>query len=321
MVGSITLSVEIELGWGVHDLTAPDRYSSLSRTRDPETETLEKFLDLCEKLTIPVSFDVVGHLFLDGCTGNHHGPHTSGWFSNDPGTDVDRDPLFYAPDLVDRIAAVTVEHELCTHTFSHVLCDSVPRDVLEWELELAATVHADRGFPRPESLVPPRHRPVRNSVVREHGIRTVRVPIHDPPTNAADRLAGMGRSLSRLIGRSHPVCLPRTVNGVVETYSTLEPSLTAPFLPAGQDPAHPALRAIGLDRRQRLQRRYLREGLEATVEADSFAHFWTHLFNMSNEEQWPPVESFLRAIARRRDQGSVEILTMDALPDRVRSTA
>lgn len=103
--------MEVELGWGVHDLGTYDHLSPDARV---ERAYLRRLLARCEETNIPILFNVVGHLLLDGCDGNHAGPYPSNWFDADPGTNLETDGLFYAPDIVDQIAASPVAHELCS---------------------------------------------------------------------------------------------------------------------------------------------------------------------------------------------------------------
>ncbi|OQX96824.1 MAG: hypothetical protein B6I20_13960 [Bacteroidetes bacterium 4572_117] len=44
------------------------------------------------------------------------------WFEADPCTNVDKDPEWYAPDLVKNIKNSTTKHEFGCHTFSHIDC-------------------------------------------------------------------------------------------------------------------------------------------------------------------------------------------------------
>jgi hypothetical protein len=113
MTGELVISIEIELGWNRGGL------SWISDGRTVETEILRDLLTLCDRRKIPLSFDVVGHLFHDDCSGSHEGPHESGWFDLDPGTSLETDPEFYAPDIVRLIDRSDVRHEICTHSYSH----------------------------------------------------------------------------------------------------------------------------------------------------------------------------------------------------------
>lgn len=310
MTGKITISLELELGWGMHDLEDPNKFEALSDGRVAETETLHRLLDVCDELGLPITFDAVGHLLLDSCTGAHDGPYPEGWFDEDPGGDVDSNPLFFAPDLVEAISDADVEHEICTHTFSHILCDETPPTLLDHELDRCAQVHQDAGLSPFKSFVPPRHHTPDRDVLRRHGIETVRVATNEPATGAVSAWAQRARSFSRILGRKHPVRQLHESAGVTETYTSVEPSLTAPFLPTGQAPPHPAFRPFPLHYRKQIQTRYLNTALEDAIRSESHAHLWSHLFNMANEPQWSVIHPFLRRVAAERDRGRISVERM-----------
>lgn len=321
MVGTIIISLEVELAWGVQHL--PDQEGMERHSPDGEQERayLDRLLSLCDDLDLPLSFDVVGHLLLEGCEGDHDGPHEAGWFDGDPGTDSERDPLFYAPDVVDRIRSAGADHEICTHTFSHVRCDEVNREVLDWELDASDRVHERYGLPKPRSFVPPVHGPPPMAALARHGIRVARRPVQYEPPVASTPDSWLRQLTPRrpyplqVLARRHPVRDPDVVAGVIQTYSTWHTSLTAPYLPSGQRDVHTVFRQIPVTLRQRLHDRYLRGGLDAAIEQDSHAHFWCHLFDLANEKQWPPIEAFLQKLAAAREDGSIRILTMAELAD------
>lgn len=303
MVGTVTISVEVELGWGYHDIESQERYKSFSDRRTRETETLDRFLDRLDEFDLPISFDVVGHLFLDNCSGNHDGPYSESWFDEDPGTDRDTDPLFYAPDLVDAIDSAETDHEICTHTFSHVLCDEISDATLRTELECSRELHKKHLGDEPRSLVTPRHRDVSRSVLRECDIDVIRVPVEDLPEGRLSRL------YHYLFGQ-HPVVNPTRKDGIVETYTSTAMSLTAYHLPRGQRQPHPAFRVIPKRLRQRLHRRYLDDALQRAIEQDSHIHLWTHLHDLANESQWPTVSTFLKSLSDAASGGDVRIAAM-----------
>lgn len=308
MPGRVTMSVEVELGWGYHDLGTTDPFSD---GRVAETERLSALLDLCDRLDVQFTFDVVGALMLPSWPEDLDAPHEVGWFDGVPPTGSADDPLFFAPDLVQAIDDATVDHEIATHTFSHVLFDDLPRSVARWELERARRAHEEFGLDPPVSLVPPRHYRPQADVLRAEGIEIVRTPGYLPAPSKS-------RKLDRLLLESQPPTPPRLVDGVVETYCTEYTSLTAASLPAGQLPVHPVFRPIPVDVRQHLHERYLEGAVDAAVEADSYTHLWCHLYDMANDRQWEPIRSFLQSLADRRDRGEVEVLTMAGLNEEVR---
>ena len=284
MSGSTTISVEIELAWGFHDKQPPSEVPELSENGQQERETLQWLLNLCDKHGITITFDIVGHLLLDSCSGRHDGPHADGWFARDPGTSVGEDPLFYAPEVVEWIRAADVDHEICTHTFSHVLCDEVSEEVLDWELTTVADLHDETVA----SLVPPRHRAPPYGVLRDRDIDTIRLADEaaTPPASTIKRYLWT-------LTRNHPLDEPRTESGVVETRTSPLVTLTAPYLSRGVADPHPAYRIVPRSLRQRTHERFLTSALQRAVSQKRNVHYWTHLYNLAHEAQKPCIERFL----------------------------
>jgi len=307
MTGTVTLSVEIELGWGVHDI---GEYGHLSEDGRAEREFLRKLLDVCDETEIPISFDAVGHLLLASCEGSHAGPYPDGWFDADPGTDVAVDPLFYAPDMIENVRARSTDHELCTHTFSRTPHGSVSTAAVDADLGHAQRVHEDVLGERTRSLVPPRHMAPPSHVLRSNGIDVVR--------EAANRRASnlLGRAKELLLGPP-PMGDPTIEDGVCRTLSTTYPNLAAASLPSGKRPAKPLFRAVPTRIRQRFHRQYLERATMQAIERDTHLHLWCHLYDIANDAQLAPLAGYLRTLERLRDRGRVDIAVMERLPERV----
>ncbi|UIP00781.1 hypothetical protein Hbl1158_05330 [Halobaculum sp. CBA1158] len=303
--GTLTISVEIELGWGVHDLSG-SAAEHLSTDGSPERAHLRKLLRAADACGVPITFDVVGHLLLDDCDGSHSGPYEPGWFDADPGTDAAADPLYYAPEVAPAVLDAAVDHELCTHTFSHVLCGSVDRAVVDHELRRARALHdeLDAGS---ASIVPPRHSRPPNDLLREHGVRAARYAVD---TSGNGRL----RRLRELTVGPHPLWEPAVVDGVLETYCTTYPSLTAASLPSGQSPAPAPFRSVPAAVRRRLHGRYLRRSTRRAIETGTPLHLWCHLYDLSNPHQWAVVAEYLEFLATV-PEGDLRIRTMASLAD------
>jgi len=301
MAATVTLSIEVELAWGRHDLPGGGR-QVLDPERTAETSALQRLLATCDRLDLPISFDVVGHLLHESCDGTHDSPHEPGWFDADPGSDVGTDPLFYAPDLVERIDDATTDHEICTHTYSHALCDEISKETLEWEFERVETLHAAAGVTPPKSFVAPRHRAVPHDVLRRHGIEVLRRPFAEREHRDDGLIGFVGQ-----YRRTHPLVDARPVDGLVETYCASRPTLTAPFLKNGRRRPPTEHRVLPRRLRQRLHRRFLHGCLDAVEDTESQLHLWTHLYNLANDAQWPPVRAFLETLAGRREEGTLEV--------------
>lgn len=311
MTGTVTLSMEVELGWGYHDL---GNYDVLSEDRRAETKALNRLLSLCDELDIPFTFDVVGALFHERWPGSFDAPHVIDWFDSVPKTNLDRNPLFYAPDLVQRIQRAGTDHELSTHTFSHVLCDRVAPEVVAWELHRAREIHHEFDAPTPVSLVPPRHSPPPTEVLTAEGIEIFRTIGYERPSTPVEKL------YRQFLDAPSPR-EPQLVDGVVETYCAPHTTLTAASLPSGQCSPHPIFHTLPTAVRQRIHERTLNRSVREAAEQDSYVHHWCHLHNMANDAQWKPIRKFLQTLAEKRDRGEVDVLTMADLNERVRKNA
>ncbi|MFC5971942.1 polysaccharide deacetylase [Halomarina salina] len=304
MTGVLTMSVEVELGWGVHDMPKDDH---LSDDGTPERAYLERLLSATERCGVPMSFDIVGHLLLDRCRGTHEGPYEPGWYDADPGTGVEEDPLFYAPDMADRILASRVDHELCTHTFSHLLCRRAAEGLVDVELERVQDLHGALDGPV-TSFVPPRHSQPENHVLRRNGIRTARY------AKTRESSSRLGR-FWELTAAPHPQWEPRVVDGVLETYCTTYPSLTARSLPVGQrERSHPAFRPFPLDLRKRVHLFYLIRSTRRAIESGTALHLWCHLFDLSNAHQFEVLDAYLEYLSTVPED-ELRIRTMRDLPE------
>lgn len=313
MTGTVTISLEIELGWGVVRFGMLDK---ISPGRRRETRRLDALLDSCATHDVPITFNTVGHLFLDECEGHHDGPYPDGWWGIDPGTSVDEDPKFYAPDLLEAIQESPTPHEVCTHTFSHIECGEVPRETVAHDLRAARRLHEEHGTDELVSLVPPRHSTPPRDVLREVGIETVRVPHYRSPEFGEPKTPL--HKFKSIVGGPHPVAPPHVIDGVVETYSPVYKTLAVEYLPLGEYDTHPAYRWIPTSVGRRLQRRYHRKALDRVVETDGHIHFWSHLYDVATDEQWPQIAALIADIGERVERGELEVKTMAELNDDVR---
>jgi hypothetical protein len=306
MSGVVTLSIELELGWGMHDKA---EYGHLSQTRAAEARVLRRLLDAADQYGIPITFDIVGHLLEDSCSGKHTGPYPDDWWIEDPGTDIKRDPLFYAPDLVREIKNRPVEHELTTHTYSHLLADEASSEELACELSKVDEIHDKFGLPTPTTIVMPRHQQPDYSVLSEFGIDVIRQPMKDYSPEFSNPLS----KFWWLLTRDHPPSTIRMNDEILETTVTPHPSLTSVTLPTGQSRPHLLFSAIPMQVRQSLHKRYLGNAINRAQ--DSHVHLWSHVYNMANDSQWEPVKSILSYIEQKKRSQDVVVKTMSGLKE------
>ncbi|WP_231186621.1 hypothetical protein [Haladaptatus sp. DYF46] len=307
MTGTVTISVELELGWGMHD---KGEFSHLSNDRSAEDTALSRLLDVCDSKDVPITFDVVGHLFHETCDGTHDGPYDELWWSNDPGKSVSEDPLFYAPDMLESIRSRRTPHEICTHTYSHILGREASDELLHHELDAVDSLHEEWDLPASTSIVMPRHQDVDYSVLSDHGIDVIRRPIADygrTDSNPASKFWW-------LLTRDHPECTLEVTEGVVETTCTPHPSLASTTLPTGRRPPAPFFRPLPNRLREYLHRKYLLDALRTAADGNH-VHLWTHLYNIANPHQFRAIEPVFGRLAELRNRGEVEIRRMCDLPE------
>lgn len=128
--GGLIISADFEMAWAWRYAKSNADFikkSQIERTNFP------KIIKVLEEYNIPITFATVGHLFLDKCQKGEHDwmqkiPHfnerwnftTGDWYDHDPYTDYIKSAEWYAPDLIKMIIDSRVEHEIGSHTFSHI---------------------------------------------------------------------------------------------------------------------------------------------------------------------------------------------------------
>jgi hypothetical protein len=159
--------------------------------------------------------------------------------------------------------------------------------------------------------VPPNHSLPPLDVLRDAGISVLRIPdfhakgISRPPTR--------GHKAGRILRGTDPLVEPTTVDGLVHSYVSEHISLATPLLPSGQLAPHPVFRLIPVSVRRRLHRRNLSKLLSRAIQQESSVHLWAHLWDFSNDEQWPQIEDFLRELAAASERGEVVVRRMKDL--------
>jgi peptidoglycan/xylan/chitin deacetylase (PgdA/CDA1 family) len=164
---AVSISADFELNWAFRSQPAKQR-DQLGIT---ERHNVPYILDLLTEFGVPITWATVGHLFLTACACQGEAPHRNmprpplnarwegDWYKHDPCTDLRRDPLWYAPDLIEQIMAAKVAHEVGSHSFSHI--DFSPqtsdRELVKREMEECLAGMSNLGL-RMRSLVFPFNR-------------------------------------------------------------------------------------------------------------------------------------------------------------------
>ena len=312
--GVFLLSLDVELAWGTFDHGGLHTHADDLKQVRP---LVHRLLELLDEYAIPATFAVVGHLFLDSCErtdGTTHpevGRPKYDWFDDDwhcldPGTDVRRDPLWYAPDIIDAIQAAGQDHEIGTHTFSHIIVDdpACTPEIFASQITACAALHKQRGLPL-KSIVYPRDRPAHLDVLRDCGL-----------TNWRGREEAWYGAFT---GRMHRFChlLHRTLAFPPPTYgltNRVQDGLVN--LPSSilLMPCMGIRRFIPMASRLR----QARLGIRKAVRLREIFHLWSHPFNLASDERlFGVLERVLAEVRRLADSGQLMPMTMSGLAEQL----
>ena len=192
--GVIVFSADFEMAWAF-------RFSKRRKDKAVELglrerEQVLKLVDIFDHYNIPVTWATVGHLFLSFCEKKENNlPHpdmirpkpfenknwyfnSGDWYQHDPCTDYQKDPAWYAPDLIQKIINAKAKHEIGCHTFSH--CDfsdsNCSKEMAESELNKCVELANKTGV-KLKSMVFPGGTAGNYTVLKEKGIISYRKPM------------------------------------------------------------------------------------------------------------------------------------------------
>jgi peptidoglycan/xylan/chitin deacetylase (PgdA/CDA1 family) len=302
-MGSVVVSVDAELGWGHHDLSAPPRERVAAARRGWET-----LVALFDEFDVPATWAVVGHLFLSECDG-HHADHPApdSWFAHEHGPDALDPALRYAPDLVAAVRDADAGHEIGCHTFSHVEFGDPATPQALARAELAASVDAAREFGVSlSSFVFPRNRPGHRAVLAEHGFccyRGVRPGLRSGAFGTIEKLAR-----ATVTGGRPPLVEPTLDEfGLVDVPASL---YLYGFEGVGRDIIAPVWGDPVV--------RQARRGIDAAAGGDGVFHVWLHPNNLVGSRHVERLRAVLEHLAARRADGDLRVETMHEVAERVR---
>ena len=305
-MNAVVISLDAELAWGFHDLEDPP-----TARIDGARGAWNRLVDLFERGNVPATWAVVGHLFLDECDGVH-ADHPAGadWFARDPGGDRVSNPNWFGRDLIDRVDESDVDHEIGSHTFSHVEFGESDTDcaVADAELRLAKEVADDYGVAL-DSLVFPRNNAGHLDVLADNGFTCYR---GNAPRRWYDEtpLRSAGKLTTYALGLSHPPIVEPRVDrhGLVDVPASLylygfegvAQSLVAPLSEC------PVLQQV-------------EAGLDALAEREEgVLHLWLHPNNITSEAAFERMVGVVDLVNEYRRDHGVTVETMGDVAATVR---
>ena len=184
MPGTLIVSLDFELFWGMLDVCPLETYQdNVLGGR----KAIPRLLELFRKHGIHATWAAVGFLFAENYEEvRRYFPENKPGYANEKlnayrefakiGKNEQEAPCFYAPSLLEKIAAVPGQ-EIGSHTFSHYYCREAGQTPEQFAEDLAAAkaIAGDRGYDL-TSVILPRNQcePEYTDILRQAGFTAYR---------------------------------------------------------------------------------------------------------------------------------------------------
>jgi hypothetical protein len=278
--GKLTISIDLELAWGVWDQLTPE---DLRMAESAERPICTALLALFERHSVAATWAMVAALLDEASARKHPGPTT----------------CWYAPDIVEQITRANVPHEVGSHGGRHIdLAAADARDA-EADLQFARQVHDNHALPF-RSLVFPRNRVGNFDAVVQAGLRVYRG--RDLGwTSTAYRAGRWAAKAANLADKALPIPPPPVTAQAHANLINLPGSM---LLIGRNGPRLFVLPAI--------TRAKLSMGLSRAIKTGETFHLWFHPSNFyyRRQEQLDTLAWFLERAAEQASHGRIEITTM-----------
>lgn len=319
--GTLVISLDFELHWGVRDLTRTDGpyRSNLLGAR----QAVPRLLEMFERFEMGVTWATVGFLFASSLqevqrflptVQPQYADQNLSPYLEPIGASEEADPFHLASSLVQLIRA-TPRQEIGSHTFSHYYCMEAGQDEYAFraDLDSARRIATEQGIPL-RSIVFPRNQlnPDYAKIVREMGFSCFRGNL--PGTMVRSRAGARDR-------------LPLRLLRVADSYLNLTgPSLVS-WDRIGEEtglcnvPASRFLRPYvpGLDVLEPLRLRRITKSLDKAAASGDIFHLWwhPHNFGVHLEENMRFLSQILCHFSKLRDSQVMRSMTMGDVADLV----
>jgi peptidoglycan/xylan/chitin deacetylase (PgdA/CDA1 family) len=283
--GKLTISIDLELAWGVWDYVTPEHLRMAETAERPICAAL---IELFDRYQVPVTWAIVAALLDEASAMSRPGGQA----------------CWYAPDIIERLRAAKVAHEIGSHSGRHIYFDTASRSEAESDLAFARDIHRAHALSF-RSFVFPRGARGHLDVLARMGLRTYNygdVGWVETARHAGRRAGQAANLLDKLL----PIP-PRPTR--LERDGELIHIPKSMLLMARNGPRRFIL--------PRVTRSKLRAGLERACRTGCTFHLWFHPSNFYYrcDEQLATLAWFLEHAANQAGRGHVDIRTMGSYAD------
>lgn len=312
--GYFIFSLDTELGVGYfdHDL---ERYRLFSTDGIVERQRIQSILDLCEQYHIHGTWAIVGHLFFAKCEYCEQClvKKWKGKFSSYDEAYGTAHPLWYGPDVVEKIQKTSVAQEIGFHGHTHETFDTMSDEQAQLEIEEWKRV-AQRFGIQGVSVVFPRDRVGKLALFKKNGFENYREDVHLSLLFRNRYFGRYVKTLDHILGITTAPSYPLT-----PIYDEGMLRLTASqHLFAFNRGVDRLLDMLGLTT---LRIRRTIRGIKRAAQRGEMFHFWAHPWEFETAGDLAKLEAVLTTVAELVAAGKMESVTMSQMAAIIRGEA
>lgn len=303
--GIFCISLDTELLWGRHDLN----YEPFIQRVNTEREVIKRMLDLFSKYKVPVTWAIVGHLFLNKCSKEGYVAHPGikrpkpnwvqgDWFINDPSTNLEENPQWYGTDIIELIQS-RKNHEIGSHSFSHIIFGDFGTSKEAALTDIRECVKlAKKNKIRLNSFVFPRNSVGHLSILKKFGFIAFRGPEYNP--SKKQLMARLYSLLDLFSIIPIKINMPTVENGLINIPSSMyfvSARGIRKYIPVG------------------LRASRAKHGIDLAIRQGGIFHLWTHPTDLTDntDSLMKDFEDILKYASEQRKLGKLEISTMGGI--------
>lgn len=319
--GTLVISLDFELMWGIRDLEMTAQHKNIIVTR----QAVLRMLYLFNKYQIHATWATVGFLFfhskaellskLPQHTPTYVNKNLSPYYTltKEIGVDEENDFLHYAPTLINKILE-TPYQEVATHTFSHYYCLEEGQTAQEFESDLRSAIEIGKKYNcNIQSMVFPRNQysEAYLKVCAENGITSYR----------GNESVWFRVSSNRKEHRHWSRRLLRLLDAYVNISGANSYALPDSSDKPVNIPASRYLRTYSknLSFLEPLRLHRITSAMKQSAQNGKIFHLWWHPedFSSNIEENLVILEKILIAYSQLREQYHMKSLTMNEIANQV----
>lgn len=279
-IGKLTISIDLELAWGVWDWVKPEH---LRMAQTAERPICAALIEVFDRYEIAATWAIVAALLDEPSAQGRPGSKT----------------CWYAPDIIERLCGAKTRHEIGSHSGRHIYFDAASREEAQADLAFARDIHQAHALPF-RSFVYPRHAFGHADIVTAVGLRAYSygdAGWFDAVRRVSDVPGRAAHLLDKLLPIAPQPVTPELEGGIVHIPKSM-------LLMGRNGPRRFILPAV--------TRRKLRAGLARAQETGRTFHLYFHPSNFyyRYEEQIETLGWFLAHAAEEASRGRIEIRTM-----------